>query len=86
MVKPVTQLAPWRSAERTTRGRSAAPPAGAGRIPPAARGRHPIAAPTKTATLTPVPSASTRHAQSIAEHPSHEVVRLANLSGSSRRS
>ena len=85
MVKPLTKLAPWRSAERTTHGRAAAPPAGAGRIPPAARGSYPITAPTNTATHTPVPSASTRPAISIALHTSG-VARPADLSGRHRRS
>ena len=45
MVKPVTKLAPWRSAGRVTRGRAAAPPCGAGRIPPAARDKYPLTTP-----------------------------------------
>ena len=48
MVKPVTTLAPWRSAGRVTRGRAAAPPCGAGRIPPAARARYPLTPPPVT--------------------------------------
>ena len=45
MVKPVTKLAPWRSAGRITRGRAAAPPCGASRIPPAARAKYPLTTP-----------------------------------------
>ena len=52
MVKPVTKLAPWRSAGRVTRGRAAAPPSGAGRIPPAARAKYPLTPPPVTSVAT----------------------------------
>jgi len=44
MIKPLTQLAPWRAAAGVTGRTNAAAPLGNSRIPQAARGKYPLTA------------------------------------------
>ena len=53
MIKPLTLLAPWRSAGKVRRGTTGAPPPGAARIPPAARHNYPTVTAMPVTAITP---------------------------------
>jgi len=58
MIKPLTPLAPWRSAGKVRRGTTGAPPPGAARIPPAARHNYPTVTTMPVTAITPRAGAS----------------------------